>query len=94
MLALLTDRSIAPDDALPDTGVGQEIERRLSSVFVAPMPLGEQMYGTRCSTALLIRGDGQGLLVERSFAADGRPNGTRRVAFQIPPDLSAGRAAS
>ncbi len=94
VLALLTDRSLAPDDALPDTGIGPEIERRLSSVFIAPMPLDEQMYGTRCSTALLIRRDGQGLLVERTFAADGRPSGTQRVAFQIRPDLTAGRAAS
>jgi uncharacterized protein with NRDE domain len=94
LLALLADRSIAPDDALPDTGVGRETERRLSSVFVAPMPWDERVYGTRCSTALLIARDGRGLLVERSFAADGRPSGTRREAFQIRTDLSAGRAAS
>ena len=94
LLALLADRSIAPDDALPDPGVERETERRLSSVFVAPMPLDEQVYGTRCSTALLIHRDGRGLLVERSFAADGHPNGTRRVPFQVRPHVLARRAAS
>jgi uncharacterized protein with NRDE domain len=94
LLALLADESLAPDDALPDTGVGPETERRLSSVFVSPMPVDEQMYGTRCSTALLIGRDGRGLLVERSFAADGHLIGTRRVPFQVRPEASVRRAAS
>ena len=94
LLALLADRSVAPDDALPDTGIGREAERRLSPVFVGPMPLDELAYGTRCSTALLIRRDGRGLLVERSFAADGHSIGTRRVAFQVRPELGSARVAS
>ena len=73
LLALLADRSIAPDDALPDTGVGREIGAdAVPGVRRADAVRATQVYGTRCSTALLIRRDGQGLLVERSFAA-GRP---------------------
>ena len=94
LLELLADRCLAPADALPDTGVGPEAERRLSSVFVAPMLVDGQVYGTRCSTALLVARDGRGLLVERSFAADGRSVGTRRVPFPVQPDDSLRRAAS
>ena len=83
LFALLADRTVAPDGALPDTGVGRELERTLSPMFVAPMPFGDQIYGTRCSTALLIHRNGHGLLVERSFAPDRRPGSTRRVEFEV-----------
>jgi uncharacterized protein with NRDE domain len=92
LLALLGDRSLAPDEALPDTGVGRELERRLSAVFVAPVPFEQGMYGTRCSTALLIRRDGEGVLVERSFDAEGRPGGTARVLFRAGTDVPAALA--
>ncbi len=48
---LLRDTTPADDDALPETGVGLEKERALSSVFIT-LP----DYGTRSSTALYMTG--------------------------------------
>lgn len=46
---VLFDDTIAPDNKLPDTGVGLERERMLSSMFIK-----SPGYGTRCSTVVLI----------------------------------------
>ena len=62
LFAILADRTPAPDDLLPDTGIGLEMERVLSSIFIA----GER-YGTRSSTVLLIDSQRRMTLVERSF---------------------------
>ncbi len=71
-LDLLADRTRAPDDALPSTGVSLEWERLLSSVFI-----GGETYGTRSSTVLLVTDDHRVRFVERTFEA-GRP---------VPPDV-------
>ena len=55
-------RDPAPDARLPDTGVGTELERSLSSLFIA-MP----GYGTRASTVLRIRRDGLVRFTERTI---------------------------
>jgi uncharacterized protein with NRDE domain len=54
-------RDPAPDARLPDTGVGVEWERALSSPFIA-LP----GYGTRASTVLLVARDGTVRLTERT----------------------------
>lgn len=46
---VLFDDVVAADDKLPDTGVGLERERVLSSMFIK-----SPGYGTRCSTVVLI----------------------------------------
>lgn len=46
---LLFDDTLAPDASLPDTGVGIERERILSSMFIK-----SPGYGTRCSTVILV----------------------------------------
>lgn len=46
---LLYDDRTAPDEKLPDTGVGLERERMLSSMFIK-----SPNYGTRCSTVVMI----------------------------------------
>ena len=61
----LADPAPAPDDALPDTGVGLELERFLSPAFIR-----SERYGTRASTVVLI-GDGEARIVERRFGPDG-----------------------
>ena len=48
LMHLLEDRSIASDDALPNTGVGIEWERVLSPMFIE-----SENYGTRCSSIVL-----------------------------------------
>lgn len=62
LFAILADRTHPPDDQLPDTGVGIEMERLLAPIFVA----GER-YGTRCSSVLVVDSDWQASFVERSF---------------------------
>jgi uncharacterized protein with NRDE domain len=61
LFASLARRDPAPDAELPQTGVGAERERALSSAFIDTPE-----YGTRCSTVLLLAEDGSGLLVERT----------------------------
>ncbi|MGY0559741.1 NRDE family protein [Luteimonas sp. A277] len=69
LFAALADRAIAPDHALPDTGVGIDLERRLSPPFVV-----DDEYGTRCSSVVLVGGNGI-LFAERSFGPGGAPTG-------------------
>ncbi len=64
LLRVLADSEPAPDAALPDTGVGTELERVLSSLFIRSAE-----YGTRASTVLLRDGDGGIRFVERVFEA-------------------------
>jgi len=44
---LLADKTLAEDHELPDTGIGYEREKLLSSIFIET-----PIYGTRCSTVL------------------------------------------
>ncbi len=69
LLAALTDGRPAPDDELPDTGVGLELERALSPAFI-DLPAAD--YGTRCSTLVRL-GPGRGRLTEYTW-----PSGERR----------------
>ena len=66
LLDALADQTPAPDAALPDTGIGLELERRLSPPFVR-----DARYGTRCSTVVLVQAHGI-RFVERRFDADAR----------------------
>jgi uncharacterized protein with NRDE domain len=61
LFAALADTTPAPDADLPDTGVGIEQERWLSSPFVHGA-----RYGTRCSTVVLV-GNRDLVFVERRF---------------------------
>ena len=64
---LLSDTTHAPDDALPDSGVGLEWERVLSPAMI----VGEK-YGTRCSTAVNVAGNGEVRFEEWSRDAGGK----------------------
>ena len=78
LLALLEDRTVAPDGSLPATGLPLDWERALSAAFVA-LP----GYGTRASTALVVGADGAARFAERSFGEDGAPLGDVHEAFEI-----------
>lgn len=72
LLNLLDDRTQAPDEALPDTGVGLRKERIFSPLFVQA-----EGYGTRSSTAILFGADGSIEFAERpgeSFAWSSSPS--------------------
>ncbi|MGH8114091.1 MAG: NRDE family protein, partial [Rhodanobacteraceae bacterium] len=76
LLDPFTDETVAPDEALPDTGVGIELERRLSPVFVRGA-----RYGTRATTLIALDQDGSGCIVERRFGPGGVPRGQSMVCF-------------
>lgn len=79
LFALLADRAQAPDQFLPDTGVGIERERLLSPLFIdAPG------YGTRSSTLLLVGHDGAVTFIERSFDSPGIPREDAAFSFVLP----------
>ena len=62
----LADEQMAPDEELPDTGVGIELERWLSPAFIRG-----PAYGTRASTIIAIDYNGNGWISERRFGPDG-----------------------
>lgn len=76
----LADTTPAPDDALPDTGVGLELERMLSPPFVR-----NERYGTRCSTVVLVE-SGKLFFMERRFGPEGEITGqtSRRLELAVP----------
>jgi len=77
LMGILSDRAIADDESLPDTGIGLKWERLLSAPFIV-----SDDYGTRCSTVVLIGRDGQISAEERSHAADGGVTIRVRIAHQ------------
>jgi uncharacterized protein with NRDE domain len=66
LFRVLSESEPFPDALLPDTGVGVERERVLSSLFIASPD-----YGTRASTVLLLRRDGRARFVERTVTPGG-----------------------
>jgi uncharacterized protein with NRDE domain len=79
LLAMLADREPAVDGDLPDTGIGPEWERLLSSPFIV-----SSHYGTRCSTVIKLRA-GRGMeFTERRFDAAGECTGESAFRFPVP----------
>ncbi|HEV2131169.1 MAG TPA: NRDE family protein [Longimicrobiaceae bacterium] len=76
LFEILADADPAPEAELPETGVGREWERALSSLFIAT-----PTYGTRASTVLLIDHSGRATFVERTFSA-GSP-APAEISFQF-----------
>jgi uncharacterized protein with NRDE domain len=76
LFALLADRHVAEDSSLPDTGIGLENERILSSIFVRG-----PLYGTRSSTLVLINSKNILTFVERTY--DGNPHHHTTVEYRF-----------
>lgn len=72
--ALGDDRG-APDDQLPDTGVGIELERTLAPPFIRG-----EAYGTRCSSVVMFS-DEEMMFAERRFGAAGESTGETVVTI-------------
>ena len=70
----MEDTEMAPDDQLPDTGIGIEYERVFSSIFIK-----SPEYGTRSSTVLLVDKDNHVTFAERGFV----PPSERKFQFII-----------
>lgn len=77
LFQIAADRSIAKDEELPHTGVGIEMERLLSPLFIKM-----ENYGTRSSTILLIDKEDQVTFVERTFL-DGEFQYDKQYKFSI-----------
>jgi uncharacterized protein with NRDE domain len=67
LLGLLVDEAQPPDESLPNTGIGLDLERRLAPIFIR----GDK-YGTRAGTLVARRADETLVLRERRFG----PNAT------------------
>lgn len=80
LFALLADSHRPADGELPETGVGLEWERVLSSAFIAA-----DGYGTRASTVVLFDSAGGVDFRERTFAGGDEPPVERRFSFALPP---------
>lgn len=76
LLAGLRSSRPAPDAQLPDTGIGQTLERRLSPPFIV-----DPVYGTRCSSVVLA-GAHAITLVERRYGPGGRMDGTTALRLR------------
>ena len=74
----LSDTEGAPDDQLPDTGVGLPLER----VLAAPLITGVT-YGTRASTVLKVAADGSAFLEERTRREDGGVEAVSTYRFAL-----------
>jgi uncharacterized protein with NRDE domain len=76
LLALLADRTPAPEAELPHTGLPHALERALSAPFIVT-----STYGTRCSTSLTLDMQGHCDFLERRFDAAGEIAGETRFSF-------------
>lgn len=65
LFQILADSQIAKDQELPNTGIGIQLERLMSSIFIQ-----SPNYGTRSSTVLLINRQNHVFFLERSKIAD------------------------
>jgi uncharacterized protein with NRDE domain len=90
LLAALDDTETAAGGTLPDTGVGPELEERLSAVRIAPAG----GYGTRCSTVLTIAENRRVEFHERTYGEDGRPGSSVRYRFTLAGALPEAPAPS
>jgi len=78
LMDMLGDREPAADDELPETGIGPQWERLLSAPFIV-----SPHYGTRCSTVIKLRKNGEMSLTERRFDAAGGETGESDFRFAV-----------
>jgi uncharacterized protein with NRDE domain len=65
LFEILADKTLANDKDLPNTGVGIERERILSPIFIET-----PIYGTRCSTILLVENNKTVEFIERNYKVE------------------------
>ncbi len=74
----LYDELRAPDDQLPDTGIGLERERALSAIFIK-----SPGYGSRCSTVMLVTHTNEVFFAERVYNLESFEYTTKQFQFHI-----------
>ncbi len=80
LLAIMNDRTEAPDSELPDTGIPIELERKLSSAFIHNS---ERRYGTLCSTAIIVDANQQCRFSEQNFSDTGNATAAHYYEFSF-----------
>lgn len=74
------DGALAPDEALPKTGVALEWERRLGPVLIVGSD-----YGTRSTTVVTLASDATARMEERTLDEQGRVVTNRQERFRVEP---------
>jgi len=77
---IMSNTEEATDESLPNTGLGIELERKLSPLFIQTPD-----YGTRSTSILLIDKTDRVTFVERTYYKNGLKN-DNRYSFQIMSD--------
>ncbi|TGN38166.1 NRDE family protein [Marinobacter confluentis] len=80
LVGQLQDTTPAPDQQLPDTGVGIETERFLSSPFIK-----SKDYGTRATTIVSLSRHGEMMVTEQSYGPNAEKSEHRRFRWQRSP---------
>ena len=78
VLNILDDSAIAKDNELPETGVGLELERVLSPIFIK-----SEKYGTRSSTVVMVDKSNNVKFVEKTYFANTGRFSNREFNFTI-----------
>ncbi|MFZ6000327.1 MAG: NRDE family protein, partial [Bacteroidota bacterium] len=78
LFEVMYDDQRAADEKLPDTGIGLERERALSSMFIKT-----NNYGSRCTTVILVDKNNQALFAERVYNLTTFEHNTRTFEFKI-----------
>ena len=78
LLNLLNDTQKAKDEELPDTGVGKEWEKVLSSIFIQ-----SPKYGTRSSTAVVVDNENNVRFAEKTFYGNQGAFSNKDYKFKI-----------
>ena len=78
LLEVLQDSTKPPDDKLPDTGVGLDWERTLSSIFIR-----SPGYGTRASSVVLFSRTGEVTFVEQTYKDGKESDAARWFRFSL-----------
>ncbi len=82
LIDILHDQQRPGDDQLPDTGIGLERERLLSTCFIQ-----SPIYGTRNSTALILNREGTLHWHEQHYDVHGAPQSVTDRSLQLPTDF-------
>lgn len=76
--AFMSDGKAFPDHELPETGVGIDLERHLSPIFVSG-----RIYGTRFSTLIFIDRKNHAKFIERSYGPQNTVKETKEFSLTL-----------
>lgn len=80
LLEIMRDRTEAADSDLPNTGVSIDLERKLSSTFIFQP---ERLYGTLCSTAIIVDKNRRCRFSEQNYNEKGQPIAAHYYEFSL-----------